>query len=276
MKENQGDAGQKLELLQRKYRNLEDQHAKEKEGWLGKERDFKDTIKSLEQLKRDLQAEVQKLEKNLADANKNSKGDNQQIEAMRKELYVLTTAKDQLSKELESALANAKGWPAQLDQITKELKRAVEEKEQALQDCEEAKRSSDVYMDRLSAAEKDLKKERIRADKFEEIQAALQVVYDKMKTTFEPISSTLSCLSCLEYLKEPNPLTLVCGHSICKKCFSQHSDPNSKDSLVFCEECKIETKNKQLRDSKVMQLLCSKFHGQRNCLESMEKIFAKA
>ena len=63
-------------------------------------------------MKRDLQAEVTKLEKNLADANKNSKGDNQQIEAMRKELYVLTTAKDQLSKELDAALANAKGWPA--------------------------------------------------------------------------------------------------------------------------------------------------------------------
>ena len=97
-----------------------------------------------------------------------------------------------------------------------------------------------------------------------------------MKSTFTPIEQTLSCLSCLEFLKEPKPLTLVCGHSICKKCFSQHSDPKSADSLVFCEECKIETKNKQLRDSLVMQTLCAKFSGQRSCLDSMEKIFSKA
>lgn len=37
----------------------------------------------------------------------------------------------------------------------------------------------------------------------------------KMKKSFESIDTTLSCLSCLEYLQEP--LTLVCGHSICLK-----------------------------------------------------------
>ena len=60
------------------------------------------------------------------------------------------------------------------------------------------------------------------------------------------LESTLSCLSCLEYLKDP--LTLICGHSICRKCFETHSDPKSKDSLIFCEECKIETKNKVLKE----------------------------
>jgi hypothetical protein len=56
------------------------------------------------------------------------------------------------------------------------------------------------------------------------------------------IERSLSCLSCLNFVD--NPLTLLCGHSICKKCFEFHSDPSSKESLVFCEDCKLETKNK--------------------------------
>ena len=56
------------------------------------------------------------------------------------------------------------------------------------------------------------------------------------------------------------PLTLLCGHSICAKCFNTHSDPKSADSLVFCEECKSETKNKVLRESKVIGDLCSNFY----------------
>ena len=139
----------------------------------------------------------------------------------------------------------------------------------------EAKQAIEVYQEKAERAEKEASKEKARNDRLETMNNALQAVYDKMKSTFQVIESTLSCLSCLEYLKEPNPLTLVCGHSICKKCFTQHSDPNSKDSLVFCEECKIETKNKQLRDSKVMKTLCNKFLGQRTCLESMDKIFNK-
>ena len=43
-------------------------------------------------------------------------------------------------------------------------------------------------------------------------------------------------------------MTLTCGHSICKGCFEEHSDPKSKDSLVFCEDCKIETKNRNLKE----------------------------
>ena len=79
----------------------------------------------------------------------------------------------------------------------------------------------------------------------------------KIFKSFESIESTLSCLSCLEYLTDP--LTLACGHSICRKCFKTHTDPNSKDSLVFCEECKIETKNKNLKEMKVLKNICDKF-----------------
>ena len=80
---------------------------------------------------------------------------------------------------------------------------------------------------------------------------------DKNVRDVEQLDSTLSCLSCLEYLKDP--LTLNCGHSICRKCFTTHSDPSSKESLVFCEECKIETKNKMLKEQLVMRIICDKY-----------------
>ena len=38
-----------------------------------------------------------------------------------------------------------------------------------------------------------------------------------------------------------------------------HSDPTSRDSIVFCEECKIETRNKELVESKVVLLIYDKF-----------------
>ena len=66
----------------------------------------------------------------------------------------------------------------------------------------------------------------------------------RIKASNDSTQSQLSCLSCLEFLEAP--LMLCCGHSICSKCFWTHSDPSSKDSIVFCEECKIETKNKDL------------------------------
>jgi len=65
------------------------------------------------------------------------------------------------------------------------------------------------------------------------------------------------------------PLTLLCGHSICNKCFRTHSDPKSQDSLVFCEECKVETKNKSLRESKVVGDLCSGFAKVMQTIEGL-------
>jgi hypothetical protein len=82
-------------------------------------------------------------------------------------------------------------------------------------------------------------------------------ILDRNTKPTADLDSTLSCLSCLEFLKQPQ--TLLCGHSICRKCFETHSDPKSKDSLVFCEECKIETKNKMLKEQQVMTLICDRY-----------------
>lgn len=105
---------------------------------------------------------------------------------------------------------------------------------------------------------------------------------------------TLSCLSCLEFLGDRSDpggmnkirgvfdssvidefgapaITLVCGHSICKSCFAEHSDPQSKDSLVFCEDCKIETKNKNLRELKTIRNICDNYKIMR---DNNQKIMA--
>ena len=54
-------------------------------------------------------------------------------------------------------------------------------------------------------------------------------------------------------------ITLTCGHSICKSCFAEHSDPTSKDSLVFCEDCRIETKNRNLKELKTIRNICDNY-----------------
>ena len=54
-----------------------------------------------------------------------------------------------------------------------------------------------------------------KAEKLGLIKKGIVDAIAKMKKSVESIDTTLSCLSCLEYLVDP--LTLVCGHSICQK-----------------------------------------------------------
>jgi hypothetical protein len=91
-----------------------------------------------------------------------------------------------------------------------------------------------------------MKEYEVKVTDYDKMKLEIQRILTKQQRATEELDSTLSCLSCLEYLKDPQ--TLLCGHSICRKCFTTHSDPSSKDSLVFCEECKIETKNKMLKE----------------------------
>ena len=67
-------------------------------------------------------------------------------------------------------------------------------------------------------------------------------------------------------------ITLVCGHSICKSCFSTHSDPTSKDSLVFCEDCRIETKNRNLRELKTIRNICNMHKASRDNMDQVKKL----
>lgn len=100
--------------------------------------------------------------------------------------------------------------------------------------------------EKLGKAQGELREAKDQMAKDAQLKKKIHSILQKNQKNADDLNSTLSCLSCLEFLKEP--LTLTCGHSICRTCFQTHSDPNSKDSLVFCEECKIETKNKVLKE----------------------------
>ena len=78
-----------------------------------------------------------------------------------------------------------------------------------------------------------LKMKKVQND-FYSFKDTIIATINKVLKSYADIESNLSCLSCLEFLEDP--LMLICGHSICLKCFKTHSDPNSKDSIVFCEE----------------------------------------
>lgn len=115
----------------------------------------------------------------------------------------------------------------------------------------------DKIKQKYIALEKEMEEVTQRLSDEQMLRSRIQTILARNKKDVEDLDSTLSCLSCLEYLQEP--LVLICGHSICRSCFNTHSDPNSKDSLVFCEECKIETKNKMLKDQPVMTLICDRY-----------------
>jgi len=97
--------------------------------------------------------------------------------------------------------------------------------------------------DKLQKSEVRLKEETEQRHELQQVKERVTSLNEKLKVNFGPIESTLSCLSCLSFLSEPNPCTLICGHAICRTCFNEHSVPTSAESVILCEECKIETKN---------------------------------
>ena len=109
--------------------------------------------------------------------------------------------------------------------------------------------------------------------------ADLSIITEKIKEIFllnelnlKPIENTLGCLSCLNLLH--NPLTLACGHSICKSCFEEHSDPRSKDSLVFCEDCKLETKNKNLKELKTIKRITDSYRLNKENIDAIRTLLS--
>mmetsp|Transcript_26662 Transcript_26662/g.35675 ORF Transcript_26662/g.35675 Transcript_26662/m.35675 type:complete len:94 (+) Transcript_26662:390-671(+) len=92
--------------------------------------------------------------------------------------------------------------------------------EKMVQEMKEIREAEEVLNQQLENTDKKLKAEQDKNDRLSRVTTGLQSIYEKMKVGMQPIEQTLSCLSCLEYLAEPNPHTLVCGHSICNKCFN--------------------------------------------------------
>ena len=118
----------------------------------------------------------------------------------------LSVLQDQIADKIEEILL-----------VEKDKVLAVGEMERMKQEVKEIKESEEVLNQQLERAEQKLRVEQSKNDKLTGVTQGLQALHEKMKVGFQPIESTLSCLSCLEYLAEPNPHTLVCGHSICDK-----------------------------------------------------------
>ena len=85
------------------------------------------------------------------------------------------------------------------------------------QNVKELTEAEELLNKQLDQTQVKLRSETLKNDTLTEVTQGLASLHEKMKVGFQPIESTLSCLSCLEYLSEPNPHTLVCGHSICGK-----------------------------------------------------------
>ena len=50
------------------------------------------------------------------------------------------------------------------------------------------------------------------------------------------MEACLTCMSCLELLKEPSTCT-PCGHTFCKKCLKAHEGGGGDYLLAVCPEC---------------------------------------
>ena len=62
--------------------------------------------------------------------------------------------------------------------------------------------------------------------------------------------------------------------SICKSCFEEHSDPRSKDSLVFCEDCKLETKNKNLKELKTIKRITDSYRLNKENIDAIRTLLS--
>lgn len=177
--------------------------------------------------------------------------------------------------ELERLRTEREHMKSQIDQLNTDNKKMITELEQLKRKLEDQYVLVKSQSERADKLASNLTKEKLDNDNLSAKVKALLSIFEKFVMQMKPVESVLSCLSCVTFIEEP-PMTLTCGHSICITCFTKHSDPNSKDSLVFCEECKLETKNKNMRkDSKFVFDLCKGVGGQRILIEQAQKIIAK-
>lgn len=159
----------------------------------------------------------------------------------------------ELNDKIRTGENDIRGMKSELKQAVEARQTIEDERDHFKSEMEERARERDDFRRTVQELEdKNAVMKRAVAD-LEKLKAQLGSALKSLKEASEETTNQLSCLSCLEFLKDP--LMLICGHSICQNCLKTHSDPNSKDSIVFCEECKIETKNKDLHGSRVIEVL---------------------
>lgn len=177
--------------------------------------------------KADLKQALEKALADLKNSSSNSSGVLQENEDLRNKLDEAQKKLTDTESELEILREQILSKVEETLKIEKDKLFSDEQLGKMGQNYKEAKEELDILQEQLIKMELKLKAEISKNDKYRSATKDIASVHEKMKHSFKPIESTLSCLSCLEYLSEPDPLTLVCGHSICKKCFNMHSDPNS-------------------------------------------------
>lgn len=74
----------------------------------------------------------------------------------------------------------------------------------------------------VQSTQTSLDKEKADNDRLFQQKEGFTRAFEKVRSNFETVEQTLSCLSCLEFLSD-KALTLICGHSICQKVsFNSH------------------------------------------------------
>jgi len=102
------------------------------------------------------------------------------------------------------------------------------------------------------------------------IRKGIYIAVLKTSSSFESLENSLSCLRCFEFLQDP--LLLNCGHSICKNCFSSHTDIKFPEAMTYCEDCQVKTLNKDISKSNAIQSICDRFIFAKMCLEEVDSV----
>lgn len=226
-----------IELLEREKEDRNAQLAKLQSGTSQEMKELHDTIKVLEDERRKLLLEKSEIERARDEAQKKFTKNKSDLDDI---VEQYKNNQDQLETSLRERIK-------ELENENRMIKTRFEE------EINEERSNNEQLSSKLRKLDDQISLLEKQQSDFQTFKDTIIVTAKKMLKNFEPIESNLSCLSCLEFLEDP--LMLICGHSICLKCFKTHSDPQSKDSIVFCEECRVETKNKELMESKVIEIL---------------------
>ena len=114
--------------------------------------------------------------------------------------------KEQIFAKIETAL--------KYEKLRDEAEARVKDVEFEITSVRESK---EEIREQLAKTEKALEQSQAKSLKLTKAAKLIGSLYEELKSGFQPIESTFTCLSCLEYLSAPKPHTLICGHSICRK-----------------------------------------------------------
>ena len=190
---------------------------------------------------------LEKLQLELKNLGKNQSGSDAENAKLKDELTSVKKKLSDTEMQLDIIQEQIASKVEEMLRIEKEKVTAVEKMHKMEQEVKEMREAEDVINQQLDQSQKKLRAEKVENEKLAKIVSNIQSLYEKMKVGMQPIEQTLSCLSCLEYLSEPNPLTLICGHSICGKVSIKNYSFNIFESFFFSASINIATRTARTR-----------------------------